>query len=120
MGTGPDVPVPTLPIFLSLLVLTIPILLILLVIQNAAALVFPAWASLGPERATGFEVLGQRLVWMLGTFVGASLMLAPPGLAGGRRQDAYDPLRQGWLRPLLRQVVTPSSPSSSTPAPDFG
>jgi hypothetical protein len=51
-GTGPDVPGPTLPIFLSLLVLTIPILLILLVIQNAAALVFPAWASLGPERAT--------------------------------------------------------------------
>ena len=67
----------------SLLVVTVPILLVLLIVQNAAALVFPAWASLGPERATGFEVMGQRLAWMLGTFVGASLMLVPAALAGG-------------------------------------
>ena len=33
--------------------------------------------------ATGFEVMGQRLAWMLGTFVGASLMLVPAALAGG-------------------------------------
>jgi len=82
-GTGIDIRIPTLPIFMSLMVLLLPILLVLVLIQNAAALVFPAWASLGPERATGFEVLGQRLVWMSGTFLGAGLMLVPAGLAGG-------------------------------------
>jgi len=82
-GSGADGSAPTWPIFFSLLVVTVPILLVLLIVQNAAALVFPAWASLGPERATGFEVMGQRLAWMLGTFVGASLMLVPAALAGG-------------------------------------
>jgi hypothetical protein len=82
-GTTGDAVGTARPILLALLVLTIPILLVLLLIQNAAALVFPAWASLGPERASGFEVLGQRLVWMFGTFLGAGLMVLPAGMAGG-------------------------------------
>jgi hypothetical protein len=106
---------PTWPVFLSLLVVTVPILLVLLIVQNAAALVFPAWASLGPERATGFEVMGQRLAWMLGTFVGASLMLAPAALAGG---FAYLLLSQvvgdlAWVPAALTAAVVVLAESSA-------
>jgi hypothetical protein len=74
---------PSIPIFLSLLILTVPIVGVLLLVQNAAALFFPAWVATGPDRTSGFEVLGQRLVWMLGTLVGAGIVLLPAALAAG-------------------------------------
>jgi hypothetical protein len=50
-----------------------PVLLgVTTLIQNAAVLFFPAWITLGPSRAAGIEMLGQRLV----TVVGSQLLLA--------------------------------------------
>ena len=62
-------------------------------IQNAAVLFFPAWITLGPARAAGVEMIGQRLVTMVGSqvllvvalipaLVMASVAIAIGGLAG--------------------------------------
>ena len=64
-------------------------------IQNAAVLFFPAWITLGPARAAGVEMIGQRLVTMVGSqillvvalipaVVMASVAIAIGGLAGVR------------------------------------
>ncbi len=44
-------------------------LVIVTVIQNAAALLFPAWVTLGPGRAAGVEMIGQRMLTMIGTLL---------------------------------------------------
>ena len=46
-------------------------------IQNAAVLFFPAWITLGPARATGVEMIGQRLVTMVGSIVVLAVVLIP-------------------------------------------
>jgi len=62
-------------------------------IQNAAVLFFPAWITVGPARAAGVEMIGQRLVTMVGSqvllvvalipaLVMASVAIAIGGLAG--------------------------------------
>jgi putative ABC exporter len=62
-------------------------------IQNAAVLFFPAWITIGPARAAGVEMIGQRLVTMVGSqvllvvalipaLVMASVAIAIGGLAG--------------------------------------
>jgi hypothetical protein len=62
-------------------------------IQNAAVLFFPAWITVGPARAAGVEMIGQRLVTMVGSqvllvvalipaLVVASVATAVGGLAG--------------------------------------
>lgn len=62
-------------------------------IQNAAVLFFPAWITVGPARAAGVEMIGQRLVTMIGSqvllvvalipaLVVASVAIAIGGLAG--------------------------------------
>jgi hypothetical protein len=62
-------------------------------IQNAAVLFFPAWITVGPARTAGVEMIGQRLVTMVGSqvllvvalipaLVMASVAIAVGGLAG--------------------------------------
>jgi hypothetical protein len=46
-------------------------------IQNAAALLFPAWVTLGPARTAGIEVIGQRLLTMVGSLVLMGIALIP-------------------------------------------
>jgi putative ABC exporter len=46
-----------------------PFLLVVTLIQNAAALFFPAWITLGPARAAGVEMIGQRMLTMAGSLL---------------------------------------------------
>jgi ABC-2 type transport system permease protein len=69
------------------------LLCITTLIQNAAVLFFPAWVTLGPARAAGVEMIGQRLVTIVGSqvllvvalipaVVMAAVAIAAGGLAG--------------------------------------
>jgi hypothetical protein len=55
-----------------------------MLIQNAAALLFPAWVHLGAGRPGGVEALGQNMLMIVGylALLGAALA-APAALAGG-------------------------------------
>ena len=71
----------------SLLLLVAPVVLLVVnsatvTIQNAAALLFPAWVHLGLERTTGIEALGQNILTTLASLVVFALALIPPAIAG--------------------------------------
>src|SRR5439155_13012881 len=51
--------------------------LISLVIPNASVLLFPAWMQIGRERVGGIEVMGQRLIFMLGSLLVFAFALLP-------------------------------------------
>lgn len=50
-------------------------------IQNAAALLFPAWVKIGTAKAGGVEVLGQSILTTLMSLLMLALALLPPGIA---------------------------------------
>jgi len=52
-------------------------LVVITLIQNAAALVFPAWVTLGPGRAAGVEMIGQRMLTMIGSLLLMLLAFLP-------------------------------------------
>ncbi len=64
-------------------VVTPPIVTVLVLVQNTAALLFPAWSAIGPERATGFEATGQRIVTFLGTGIALVIAVLPAAILGG-------------------------------------
>ena len=64
-------------------VVTPPVVTVLFLVQNAAALLFPAWSAIGPERATGFEATGQRIVTFLGTGIALVVAVLPAAIIGG-------------------------------------
>ena len=71
----------------TLLLLVAPLVLLVInaatvTIQNAAALLFPAWVHLGIERTTGIEALGQNLLTTLASLLVFVLALVPPAIAG--------------------------------------
>ena len=49
-------------------------------IQNAAALLFPAWVHIGTAKAGGVEVLGQALLTTLASVIVLALALLPAGI----------------------------------------
>ena len=53
-----------------------------LTIQNAVALVFPAWVPLGNQRPRGLDAMGQRLIMLGGTWLSLVVMALPGALAG--------------------------------------
>jgi ABC-2 type transport system permease protein len=57
--------------------------LISLVIPNASVLLFPAWMQIGREHAGGIEVIGQRLIFMLGSFLVFAFALLPASAVFG-------------------------------------
>jgi putative ABC exporter len=58
--------------------------LLSMLIQNAAALLYPGWVRLGSGRAGGVEALGQNLLMMVAFVALLALTLAlPAALAGG-------------------------------------
>ena len=64
-----------------------------MLIQNGAALMFPAWMHLGAGRPIGIEALGHNMLVMIGfTAVLAVLLVVPVGAGGlvflGTRADA--------------------------------
>jgi hypothetical protein len=52
-------------------------------IQNAAALMFPAWIPLGTQRTRGIDAMGQRLIMLGGTWLVLVAMALPGIVAGG-------------------------------------
>jgi hypothetical protein len=54
-----------------------------LTIQNAAALLFPAWVRLGDVRPSGVEAMGQSLLTVTATLMLAALILLVPAALGG-------------------------------------
>ena len=72
-----------LAILVSLLAGVPAVIAVFLLVQNAAVLVFPAWVTVGPQRAVGLEATGQRLLMTLGSLVALVLALVPAGLVAG-------------------------------------
>lgn len=71
-------------IVLLCLVLTLPVLNAAAVtVQNAAALLFPAWQRLGLTRPSGVEALGQGILAGAGSVLVLFLLLLLPLLIGG-------------------------------------
>ncbi|HJQ66951.1 MAG TPA: hypothetical protein VJ816_11255, partial [Gemmatimonadales bacterium] len=59
------------------------VVLVLLLVQNAAVLLFPAWTTIGPDRATGFEAMGQRILIFVGTVFALFIAVLPAAIVGG-------------------------------------
>jgi hypothetical protein len=59
------------------------VVLVLLLVQNMAVLLFPAWTTIGPDRATGFEAMGQRILIFAGTAFALLIAVLPAALVGG-------------------------------------
>jgi hypothetical protein len=53
------------------------------IVQNALAVIFPAWVRVGATRARGIDVMGQRLLLMGGNLLALALSLVPGAIAGG-------------------------------------
>src|SRR5512144_637965 len=70
-------------ILIGALALIPAVLTVLLLVQNAAALLFPAWPAIGPDRATGFEATGQRILSFVGTAFALLVAVLPAALVGG-------------------------------------
>ncbi len=54
-----------------------------LLVQNAAALLFPSWVETGSGPPRGIEAIGQRLLTLVGTLFAAGVALVPATIAGG-------------------------------------
>jgi hypothetical protein len=87
-----------------------PVLTVLLLVQNAAALLFPAWSAIGPDRATGFEATGQRILNMVGAAFALLVAVLPAGLVGSvvallARAAGADPLWTGAVWAVAGALV---------------
>jgi hypothetical protein len=52
-------------------------------VQNALALFFPAWVSLGNQRARGIDAMGQRLIMLAAILLALAVFAVPGAIAGG-------------------------------------
>jgi len=52
-------------------------------VQNAAAVVFPAWVPLGDQRPRGFDAIGQRIILLVGVIVAVAFIMLPGVVGGG-------------------------------------
>jgi hypothetical protein len=67
-----------------------------MLIQNAAALLYPAWVRLGTGRPGGVEALGQNLLMMVAFVMLLALTLALPAALAGGSFLLLRPLLEGW------------------------
>jgi ABC-2 type transport system permease protein len=70
-----------------------------MLIQNAVALLYPAWVRLGTGRAGGVEALGQNLLMMVAFMGLLGLTLALPVALGGGSFLLLRPQLGGWAAP---------------------
>ena len=52
-------------------------------VQNAAAVIFPAWVPLGDQRPRGVDAMGQRIILLAGVLLSVAVMLLPGAFVGG-------------------------------------
>jgi hypothetical protein len=75
-------------------------------IQNAAALLFPAWVRLGTAKSGGVEVLGQSLLTMVASMIVLALALIPAGVAaGGAYYAVFVMAPSSLLGPIIAGVI---------------
>jgi putative ABC exporter len=68
----------------GLAVIAPPFVAIQLLVPNAAAVIFPAWAhSAGNRAEQGIEVMGQRIIFMAGQLLITALAALPAAMMGG-------------------------------------
>ncbi len=67
-----------------------------MLIQNAAALLFPAWVHLGSGRPGGVEALGQNLLTMIASLALLSLALVAPVVLGAGTFYLLRPYANLW------------------------
>jgi ABC-2 type transport system permease protein len=67
-----------------------------MLIQNAAALLYPAWVRLGAGRPGGVEALGQNLLMMVAFVTLLALTLVLPGVLAGGSFLLLRPLVHEW------------------------
>lgn len=58
------------------------VILMQVVVQNAIAVMFPAWVRIGPKAVAGMEAMGQQMVMMFGTFLLLPILAIPAVAAG--------------------------------------
>jgi hypothetical protein len=75
-------PLDRVALFLSAVILLPSVNAAGLALQNAAALIFPAWMRLGLSRPGGIEAMGQSIVTALGSLLVLVLVLAVPAFLG--------------------------------------
>ena len=66
-----------LAILVSVLAGIPAVIAVFLLVQNASVLVFPAWITVGPQRAVGLEATGQRLILTIGSLIALLVALVP-------------------------------------------
>jgi hypothetical protein len=67
-----------------------------MLIQNGAALLYPAWVRLGAGRSAGVEALGQNLLMTIAFVALLSLTLILPAIIGGGAFLLLRDLLQDW------------------------
>lgn len=67
-----------------------------MLIQNGAALLYPAWVHLGSGRPGGVEALGQNFLMMVGFVALLALALAPPVVIAGGAFLLLRPALDAW------------------------
>jgi hypothetical protein len=58
------------------------VILIQLLVQNALAVTFPSWVTIGPARG-GIDVMGQRMLLMVGSILALLVAALPAAIVGG-------------------------------------
>ncbi|HKV72807.1 MAG TPA: putative ABC exporter domain-containing protein [Gemmatimonadales bacterium] len=56
------------------------VIAVFLLVQNTSVLLFPAWITVGPQRAVGLEATGQRLILTIGSLLALVVALVPAAL----------------------------------------
>lgn len=94
----------------AFLIQAAPLNVLSALIQNGAVLLFPSWHALGPERARGFEALGQRLLSSLLFLVALAAAYLPAGAIFAFGLLLARP-RFGWLAapPLALLAALPAA-----------
>lgn len=72
-----------LPLLATAMIALPALTLSALIVQNAAALLFPAWVESGGGQPRGVEAIGQRLLTLVGTLLVVTLALIPAAILGG-------------------------------------
>lgn len=71
-----------LSVVLAALIVAPGIIATQVVVQNALAVLFPAWISVGASRAHGLDVMGQRMLMLAGMLVTLVLAILPAAVFG--------------------------------------
>jgi hypothetical protein len=85
LSANPTLPIPAAnrwALLLAALAVVPGVVLAQLLVQNALAVTFPAWTTIGTPQRGGIDVMGQRLLMMVANLIALALALVPAALVG--------------------------------------